>query len=259
MLLNMGSGSGYSLLWQLYKRVIPHTCPGRLHGLRVDGVNGCSVWSKALQRSHRAVTSLRLLENTPGWLARALLQFCLDGMCLHSFTTGLQVTQPNSSVASLCLSVSIALLSPSPAPHHHAKHSTLLKSAAQDQGLKTAWEVQLPYIWARFKHFSLSNHISALQNIIFTNTYGRVCLDLQPHQAMRASSIHSAPPLPSPLPIMVLWPLQGTALSVFRYRCLQLTLNSVLAFGDIHVHGSKIKTSFPKSIRTVSYMGFMLK
>lgn len=61
-------------------------------------------------------------------------------------------------------------------------------------------------------------------------------------------SIHPAPSLPSPLPITVLWPLQGAALSVLRCRHIQLTLNSILAFGDIHVHGSKIKTSFLKAI-----------
>lgn len=73
-------------------------------------------------------------------------------------------------------------------------------------------------------------------------------LNFQPHQAVRAPSIHSAPSLPSPLPMMTLWPLQGAAQSVLRYSCIQLTLNSVLAFGDIHVHGSKIKTTFLKSV-----------
>lgn len=167
MLLVMGSGSGYSLLWQLYKKVITQTCPERLHGLRVDGMNGCSVWSKALQRSHRAVAFLRLLENTTGWLARALLLLWLDGICLQSFTTGLQVTQPSSSVASLCLSSKHCSSEPlsSPSPPCQTYHTRKVSSSGPRP--TNSMRDTVTDVVAGFKHFSLSNHISALQNVIF--------------------------------------------------------------------------------------------
>lgn len=154
MLPDMGSGSGCSPPGQICKRVLQQTCPERLHGLRVDGVNDCSVWSKALQMSLTAVTSLRLLENTPGWLSRALLMFCLDGMCLLCrFTTGLQITHPSSSVAALCLSVSTALLRPCPAPHHDAKHSTTHKVCSSRLRLTNSVRGAVILFWGTFQTF----------------------------------------------------------------------------------------------------------
>lgn len=55
---------------------------------------------------------------------------------------------------------------------------------------------------------------------------------------------------------------EGTPLSAVGYRHIQLTLNSILTFGDVHIHSSK--TSFLNSnllsvLHTVSRMGFMLK
>lgn len=162
-MLDVGSGSGCSPLWQLCKRVVSQTCPESCMGW---GWMVAEFGQRLCKDPSEAVTSLRLLENTPGWLARALLLFCLQGMCLHSFSTGLRVTQPSSSVASLCLSAQLfwALVQPLTTMPNTAQ---LIKSAPQDQDLQTAREVQLPYFGASFKQFSLPNHTSALQNIIF--------------------------------------------------------------------------------------------
>lgn len=95
--------------------------PEGLRGVGVDGMNGCSVCSKALRRPLRATSALKVLENTAGCLGKALLVSCLDGMCLlPSLATGLQTTQPSSSVAVPCLSAGTALLRPRPAPRSHA-------------------------------------------------------------------------------------------------------------------------------------------
>lgn len=66
----------------------------------VDGTNGCSVWSEALQRPLRAASTLKVLEDTTRWLGRARLTSCPDDMYfLPSLPTSLQTRQPRSSVA----------------------------------------------------------------------------------------------------------------------------------------------------------------
>lgn len=100
-----------------------------------------------------------------------------------------------------------------------------------------------------YRFLNLGLDWKSLLPFSYTNVQQQVWMDCQPQQPRPSSSICPAlsfpSSLPSSLPTTVLWPLQGTPLSVVRYRRIQLTLNSILTFGDIHVHSSK--TSFLKS------------
>lgn len=138
------------------------------------------------QRSLRAVTFLRFLENTPGWLARVLLLFCLDGMCLlHSLPTGLQVTQPSSSVAALCLSVSTALLSPHPAPHHHAKHSTTHKVCSSGPRPTNSTRGAVTLFWGKFQTlFSFKLYFCFTEYNFLTQVFTLAITNGQPNTFM---------------------------------------------------------------------------
>lgn len=97
MLVDVVSGCLTCQLCMLEEWGMPDGHPEELHGLGVDRMNGCIVWSKALQRPLRAASAMKVLENTTGWLGRLCWHPARMTRLLPSLPTSLHHTQPSSS------------------------------------------------------------------------------------------------------------------------------------------------------------------